>query len=83
MTANTIKIPNVPMDPKTVRELFLKKPGQFGTLYLKLDGFEIEFPVALEALSANRLDFEDPTGYKVDMELLPVRKVELVVEVKS
>ncbi len=80
MKPHTIKIPNVPMDPKTVRELFLKKPVRFGTLSPKLDGFEIEFPVALEALSANRLDFEDPNGYKVDMELRAVRKVELVLE---
>lgn len=83
MNPHTIKIPNVPMDPKTVRELFHKKPGQFGTLSLKLDGFEIEFPVALEALSANRLDFEYPNGYKVDMELIPVRPVNLDVAVKS
>lgn len=78
----TIKIPNVPMSPKDARDLFKMRLDVYGTLTLKLDsGFEIEIPVAVSTIGANQTTIGEE--YRVDLELIQVRKVPMTSEVPS
>lgn len=76
----TIKIPNIPVSWEDAKDLFKARPDVYGTLTLKLDsGFEVEIPVAISAIGAVQTAIGEE--YRVDMELIQVRKVPLASEV--